>query len=327
MHYLASGRSKASTQIDTEGPGLRAFSRRNQRLAAFITLVAVKVAGVGRGVQWRRLTLTLVILMSICAFVFCQLTEMALSEDLNSAIPDCPKWLAAADSFLDECNTRARYFTRTFFPGGGSRGEKEEHSTWFAPAAGDSHFLMGCTLRVNRSLSFLGLYYTAEPSAIAQANTAPILVIDFDGDVVLSIDGHPVTFTAVQPFDTPRVKTRWSGSHTVALNCQSPLGQDGGYHLMRGNTFIDFHHFDIDNTLAISSFPDPKQRFQYVEFFSSALPRHIIYSWGNQVLVTTSGSILVRADWFPERCHGPFPERIAASSLLLHQLCRILHVK
>jgi hypothetical protein len=262
-----------------------------------------------------------------CALLFSVTTGMASAAGLENAIPNCPEWLAGADGFLDECQAHARYFTRTFYPSGGGRGEKEENSAWFAPAPADSHFLMGCTLRFDRTLSFLGLYYTAEPSAIAQANIAPILGIDFDGDVVLAVDRHPVTFTAVQPFDTPKVETRWSGSPRAALNCQSPLGEDGGYHLMRGSTFADFSRFDHEGIVEVGAFPSTKQSFKYIKFFTSTLPPQIIYAWGNQVLVMTSGNILVREDWFPRVCHQGVAERIASSPLLLHQLCRIRQVQ
>jgi len=273
----------------------------------------------------RRETVRTVRLLAFAISFFYQTTEIVSAAGLG--ITNCPEWLAAADSFLDDCHARARFFARTFYPSGGDRGEREENGAWFSSAPADSHFLMGCTLRYDRALSFLGIYYTAEPSAIAQANTAPILGIGFDGDVVLSVDGHPVTFTAVQPFDTPKVKTRWSGSSTIGLNCHSPLGQDGGYHVMRSNTFADLSRFDADNTVAVGAFQNTTERFRYMEIFPSTLPRQIIYSWGNQLLIMASGSILVRTDWFPSTCHKGNSEMIANSPLLLHQLCRIQRVK
>jgi len=273
-----------------------------------------------------RIAVAAQILIAGCAVTFFP-TEILPAAELEKVIPKCPAWLSAADRFLDACQSNARYFTRTFYPNGDGPGQKEENSAWFTIGAADSHFLMGCTLGRDRAPSFLGIYYTAEPPAIAQANTAPILGIGFDGDVVLSVDGHPVTFISVQAFDTPKVKTRWSRSRTTSLNCQSPLGQDGGYHLMRGNTFADFSTFDSDGTVAIGSFPNTRQRFHYVEFFPSERPRQIIYAWGNELLVTTSGSILVRTDWFPRTCHEGTAERIATSPLLLHQLCRIQQIK
>ena len=168
------------------------------------------------------------ILVGSC--IWCQIASLAWAQGLEKAIPNCPGWVAAADDFLDECKERARYFTRTFYPSGGGRGEREQHSAWFASAPSNSHFVMGCTLGFDRSLRFLGLYYTAEPSAIAVANTAPIIGIDFDGNVVLAIDRKPVIFTAVRPFETTKVRTQWSGVKT-ALNCRNPLVEDGVSHL------------------------------------------------------------------------------------------------
>jgi hypothetical protein len=263
------------------------------------------------------------LLFASCAFIYLHAASLTWAAGLENAIPDCPRWLAAADDFLDECKAHARYFTRTFYPSGGSRGEKEEHKAWFAAAPSDSHFLMGCTLRFDGSLRFLGLYYTAEPSAIAVANTAPILGIGFDGDAVLSVDGHPVTFFAVRPFDTPKVRTQWSGGRTTAVNCQSALGEDGLYHLMGQNIFADLSHFDHDGRVDIGSLRRTQKSEPYVEFFPSTMPREVIYAWFHPILVTTSGSILVRKDKFPEACHEGIPERIANSPLLLHQLCRI----
>jgi hypothetical protein len=244
---------------------------------------------------------------------------------LEDAIPNCPRWLAAADSFLDECKAHARHYTTTFYPSGGTRGEKEEHSAWFASAPADSHFLMGCTLEADRSLRFLGLYYTAEPSAIAVANTAPIIGISFDGDVVLSVDGHPVTLLAVRPFDTAKIKTQWSGGR-AALNCQSPRGQDGGFHLKGRNIYADFSSFDREGIAAISGFPTAMGVFEYFEYFPSTLPREVIYASFPSVLVMTSGAVLVRKDSFMKACLQGIADRVATSPLLIHQLCRIAGV-
>ena len=292
----------------------------------------VSVTGGGGAPTWQcpgNSTLTrspmhrLGILFLNCLLLLLQMAQTVSAAGLENAIPNCPVWLTQADDFLADCQAHARYFTRTFYPSGGSRGEKEENSAWFASAPSDSHFLMGCTLRFDRTLSFLGLYYTAEPPAIVQADTAPILGIGFDGEVVLSVDGHPVTFTPVEPFDTVKVKTRWSGSAKTAVNCQSPLGQDGGYHLMRNDTFADFSRFDREGIVAVGGFASTEVATKFLEFFPSPIPREIIYSWFNVILVTTSGSLLVREESFPKACHQGVPERVANSPLLLHQLCRI----
>jgi hypothetical protein len=95
---------------------------------------------------------------------------------------------------------------------------------------------------------------------------------------------------------------------------------------MRGEIYADFSRFDREGVVAISNFPDKKKDFKYFELFPSALPRQIIYVWFNQVLVTTSGSVLVRQDSFSATCHEGVPERIANSPLLLHQLCRLQQI-
>lgn len=247
----------------------------------------------------------------------------ALGAALDQTIPNCPLWLAQADNFLDECKSHARRFTTTFYPSGGARGEEERHGVWFSTASPGAHFLMGCTTRYDRSLSFLGIYYIAEPSAAVRANDAPILGVSFDGDVVLSVDGHPVTFTAVRPFSTKKVKTRWTNSASTALNCETSVGPDGGYNLMRERIYADLSRFDQDHTLAVSYINDSGKRSEYLEFFPSTVPREIIYAASTRLLVTTSGSILVQRDRLQESCARGDPERVANSPLLLHQLCRL----
>jgi hypothetical protein len=273
--------------------------------------------------SWRNQIVNAMRVLLTSAIILAQFRFVASATELNTLIPLCPEWLAAADSFLAECQTHARYFTRTFYPSGGSRGEKEENSAWFAAAPPDSHFLMGCTLRYDHTLSFLGLYYTAEPSAIIQANHAPILGIDFDGDVVLKIDDHPVTFVAAQPFDTSQVKTRWSTSSTVPRNCDDPVEKDGRYHFMRGSLFVDLSSFHDKKTVSIGASRSTTQMFRYIEFFPSSATGQVIYAWGAPVLVMSSGTILVRDDWFPRVCNEGVPDRVANSPLLLHQLCRL----
>jgi hypothetical protein len=262
--------------------------------------------------------------LAVICIVKCYLVSgFAFASGLETVIPNCPHWLAAADDFLDDCKVHARDFRTTFYPSGdGGRGEQEQHRVWFASASADHHFLMGCTLGPGSSLRFLGIYYTAEPSVIAQANTAPIVGVGFDGDVALAVDSHTVTFVAVQPFDTRKVKTRWSNSTETSKNCQSPMGRDGVTRPMKP-IYADFSRFDSEGIIEEGEFPDTKKVSKYLEFFPSSLPPEVIYSWHGVVIVTTSGSVFVKKDWFPRACSKGDPLRVANSPLLLHQLCRL----
>ena len=127
----------------------------------------------------------------------------------------------------------ARPFSQRFYPSGiGSSdpngGELEEYSAWFSTAPAGSHFVMGC-MKNRHGLRFLGIYYTLEPSAIAQANTAPIQTISADGEVVLTIDNHSTSFVPVRHFSTTKIKTFWDDSPEINSNCAPSLGADGYY--------------------------------------------------------------------------------------------------
>ena len=79
---------------------------------------------------------------------------MASAAGLEATMPDCPRWVANADSYLDECKSHARHFTRTFYPSGLGRGEKEDNSVWFPAAPADSHFFVGCTFLKSGALRY-----------------------------------------------------------------------------------------------------------------------------------------------------------------------------
>ena len=75
----------------------------------------------------------------------------------------CHKLLPMADDFAQECLQKARSFSRTFYPSGGSRGEAESYSTYFKALDAPSHFVLGCVLDFKNKINFVGLYYTAQP--------------------------------------------------------------------------------------------------------------------------------------------------------------------
>jgi hypothetical protein len=259
----------------------------------------------------------LIAAFSLLSFV----SSQVLANGLEAIVPQCPLWVATAESFWEQCRTSARQFTRTFYPSGGRLGVKEEHSVWFSTDTTSTHFLMGCVLKADRSLEFLGIFYAADPSVAVVANVQPIVGVSFDGDVVLSHDGRAVTLVPVRPFETSVITTRWSAKRAAPLNCQSARGADGGFHLMRNSIFADFSKFDREGTALIGEFPDVQRQAAYIELFPRSSTREVIYSWFTSLLVTTSGSVLVRKDRFPKVCTEGLPERVVKSPLLLHQVC------
>jgi len=245
----------------------------------------------------------------------------AYAIGLEANIPECPRWVRLADDFYDDCRVHARYFTRLFYPGGLEPGVPEQHYAWFYidPKSKNPHFLMGCMLQRDRSLRFLGLYYTPDPSAIAVANNAAIQGIEPDGNVVLSVNDFPVTLTAVRAFSTKKIKTIWKH----AVNCESPLSEDGYYYTKGERVLADLSRFDQDHTINIGHFQRTRKDVRYVELFPSGKPRDIIYQEGLLFLIESSGSVLVKKDWLEKKCTEGIRDRIAHSPWLFHQLCRL----
>jgi len=293
------------------------------------------------------------IIVAVCIFSCIPTLSLAWTEGLEKNIQSCPRWVAEADKFLAECKANARYFIRTFYPSGGSRGEKEENSAWFSTASADGHFFVGCTLNFKRELSFFGIYYTLEPEVISQANTAPIIGIGFNGDVVLSIADHSVTFVPVRPFDTPSIRAAWPTSparpltpplncknpgtfaHNFAchefpaepINCQNPRWTDGMYYMRRVASYVDFSRFDQYGTIGMGSDPAMLEYYAYREFFHSSKPRDVVYMEFHSLLITSSDSVFIKNDDVSNFCSRNITkiiaERLARSSFLSHQLCRV----
>src|SRR4051794_41054484 len=114
----------------------------------------------------------------------------------------CHKLLPVADDFARECQQRARPFSRTFYPSGGSRGELESYSTHFKTLDAPSNFVLGCVLDFKHKLSFVGLYFTARPLDMARFSDTQIAFIDPNANVGLQIDGVRHTLVAARQFAT-----------------------------------------------------------------------------------------------------------------------------
>jgi hypothetical protein len=147
----------------------------------------------------------------------------------------CHKLFPVADDFAHECLQRARPFSRTFYPSGGSRGEVEAFSTYFKTLDAPSHFVLGCVLDFKHKISFAGLYYSAQPLDMARFNEYPIAFIDFDGNVGLKIDGAQHTLIAVRQFVTDVIPPRLRGR---PQNCEDPRIET-----MNGSNATALHRF------------------------------------------------------------------------------------
>jgi hypothetical protein len=248
----------------------------------------------------------------------------ATSDYLDRFIPQCSQWVAQADAFYDECKTHARYSHRVFYPSGRGPGEPESNGVWFAPAPEGSHFVMGCSLWRKGELSFLGLYYTTNPAILPELNTAPLQAVDFNGNAVVMKDGRSVVLTAVRPFDTDKVRTRWRGMR--ALNCADPLGLNGYYSGIQGSTEADFSRFDADGTVTLTD-KDFHKTARYIEFFKSSFPRDILFMEGSSLFIGSNGNVIVERSRIEHTCTYGRPDAILVSPSIIHQLCPVRGIK
>jgi hypothetical protein len=147
-------------------------------------------------------------------FTFAALSSAAATVD-TSFDAQCPILFSQADSFGKACLANAQPFT-TYFDG-----EPEYHSAYIGFASPGSHFGLGCALNAHHQIAYLGIYYTLNTDDFAQANSATITTVDFDGNIGVRLDGRLVNFIAIRPFETSTIPLPYYAQG--AKNCESPV--------------------------------------------------------------------------------------------------------
>lgn len=123
---------------------------------------------------------------SIFGFVLVLVTLLSIDAGrTNEFLRMCNASMAKAEAFVAECKSKARPFSRNFYPGGHGVPVKEFHSAWFEAADQDAHFGFGCVLGPKQEVRFLGMYFAVNPASFRAANKASFAFIDFDGNVGL----------------------------------------------------------------------------------------------------------------------------------------------
>jgi hypothetical protein len=231
-------------------------------------------------------------------------------------IPQCPAMLPQAESFAQDCLTKARTLSRVFHPGGAGVGQPETHSAYFREAPLGSHFALGCTLDWQRRIRFLGIYYSTDGGNFAKANTAPIRFIDFQGNVGLMIDGAPVTFVAIRQFGSENIPRLYKRAPT---NCESARLENG--YLADGGG-----QFKVEGDLA-SDRPTLKVCFQsycrdnqFKQFFKGPDASMIYHALDLRVFIGTVGNILVENDFYRRSC-GEWYRNLAYTVNIVSELC------
>jgi hypothetical protein len=205
----------------------------------------------------------------------------------------CRKLLPVADDFARECQQRARPFSRTFYPSGGSRGEVESYSAHFKTLDTPSKFVLGCVLDFKHKLSFVGLYFTARPLDMARFNDYQIAFIDPDDNVGLQIDGVRHTLVAARQFVTDVIPPRIKGR---PQNCEDPHIET-----INGSDATALVHFrQVGENLMEFCNGDYCRTVKYSTFGLHATP--IIYDFYDLFVIDSAGVLMLKEDYFKRAC-------------------------
>jgi hypothetical protein len=281
--------------------------------------------------------------LSIC-FPISGVAEETKPSDDTTFTAQCPKLLAIANDFAHECRKNARALTSDWYPAGHTTPVKEYHAAYFRAVDSGSHFGLGCTLTSDPNFDFIGIYYAAQSSTFAVANTAPLRLLDFNGNVGLTVDGKQVTLLPIRQFETdsiglrfrilapkddPEVIATWKAGLGPIKNCENITFPDGRNRGGEGSaTFYAFEKQDhgdheIKSCIENPDKPDPGCRSaNYIEFFPSK-HKQIIYQ-GDAAFwyIRDGGDLLVKEDVLSGSCG---PTKLSNNFNIAHEVCDIPH--
>jgi hypothetical protein len=247
--------------------------------------------------------------MAGVAFIALLLCRVASAESAFYA--QCNKLLSSADEFAGECQQRARPFSRTFYPGGGSRGEVESYSAYFKALDAPSHFVLGCVLNFEHKISFAGLYYSAMPLDMTHFDEYQIAFIDPNDDVGLQIDGVQHTLVAARQFVTDVIPPRLVGR---PKNCEDPhietmngVEATALVHLRR----VDKRQMEFCNG-------DYCRTARYLTF-GGAHEAPIIKAFYDLFLIDGNGVLMLKENYFRAACK--WKADAAGVYNIIHEMC------
>lgn len=255
--------------------------------------------------------LLLVRRVSISALAVLLYASCAFAEE-TAFINQCTKLLPDANEFASVCLDHARPFSRTFYPGGGSKGEIEAYSTYFKRLEAPSHFLLGCVLDSNRKLSFLGLYYAAEPSDMARFEDYEVLFVDPNDNVGISVNGVQRTLIAIRQFVTDIVPPRLKGR---PKNCELPqIETVGGVTATAHDRFrqINQNEFEFCNGVACRS-----------ARYSTFVREHrspLVYASHDVFLIDENGALLIKNEHIDRICSAVRSD-VASMYNIVFEMC------
>ena len=130
----------------------------------------------------------------------------------------CKLLLPRADDFYAKCQRQGVPFGQTFYPSGGTRGEREGYRVLFSNDYANSHFVLGCVLVEGSPNRMVNLYYKTSTEPLPPLTEDQIQYADVDGNVGLKTNGRRHILLALRQIVTDTIPERNNGQ---ARNCET----------------------------------------------------------------------------------------------------------
>jgi hypothetical protein len=172
----------------------------------------------------------LAMLFITAMYFFFSIAHLAYADSGGTDLTEvCPVLLSQADAFSRECLSNAFTYERYF------DGSPETHYEYIGPSVPGSHFGLGCTLKSKHEIAFLGIYYTIDGDNFRFSKNAMPGYVDFDGNIGLLLNGKPINFLVVRPFQTETIPLPYYASGIK--NCEKQISPDGKIDDIQGGGF------------------------------------------------------------------------------------------
>lgn len=220
----------------------------------------------------------------------------------------CQKLLPAADAFYDKCQKEGVPFGRTFFPGGGRRGEDEYYRVFFDDEGGKSHFVLGCAI-ANANVKMVSIYYKTSTDALPPLREEDIRYADLQGHIGLNINGQRRILLAVRQIVTKKIPARynWGIPNCRVSDLEGNAPNPDSPKLLRD---------DRHQPIGFCCRPDvPCTTEPYVTLFGDGT-NEFVFTPEQDIFVDANGALIIpRADYddacrnWSDDIYGPHPSK------------------
>lgn len=244
------------------------------------------------------------------------------SDDL-SFTAQCPKLLAVADNFANECIQKAQTWSYQAVTDIMWNKITVSQTAYFRQDDPKSHFALGCVLRNNdrKKIDYIGIYYTPNGSNFNIPGDAKLNGYDRNGGINFKVNGKPIYFVLIRPFVTKTLPFSDENSGQYYLvdsekgfgrpkNCENVALSNYNTTISK-NVFIrrELNKGNITiktclNPLCDTALNEEKHpsSANYIKFFGGDDQQIIYGSFSSHFFIESGGGLLIKSDLLKKNC-------------------------